>query len=153
MFSFVQFFLLVFVLATSFLVSEVEVSASVTFIPCILLALLPILKERRLSLLSAFGVAFAYMIPPEAIMMADALNIAWGVENVRIGYRVLMVSYFAFYVGFLLGGPSKHSLPQKHQNTSITSLIFKGENTSQLLLLINSLDENLIICLLYQHHI
>lgn len=34
-----------------------------------------------------------------------------------------------------------------------TSLIFKGENTSQLLLLINSLDENLIICLLYQHHI
>ena len=34
-----------------------------------------------------------------------------------------------------------------------TSLIFKGENTGRLLLLINSLDEDLIICLLYQHHI
>lgn len=117
----IQITLLFLINAITFLCSSCSTSASISFFAFLALSLIPFLKEKRPSLLGAFGIGFTYIIPPEAILFEDELNVLWGSENVLIGYRILVLSYSAFYLGFLC---IKNSAIHLHRRLRIPSATF-----------------------------
>lgn len=96
-----QFICLLVIAVTVFLPCAVPTSGVIVFIATCGLFLLSLL-DGKLSLLSAFTAAFAYMIPPEAVLFADVLDVAWGASHVLSGWRVLCLAFVAVNLGFLL---------------------------------------------------
>lgn len=101
MIRFIQYLLLISSGTVIFLPFSIETSATIVFCICGALFALT-LANKRFSLLSAFVFAFAYMIPPEAILMSEALSISWGEEHVLTGWRVLVLAFVAVNCGFLM---------------------------------------------------
>lgn len=101
MLRFFQYLLLICAGTVIFLPFSIETSAMIIFCICGALFALTLTK-KRFSLLSAFVLAFAYMIPPEAILMSDALSITWGEEHVLAGWRILVLAFVAVNCGFIM---------------------------------------------------
>lgn len=114
----IQWILLGCVAISAFLPWSIETLASTAFFLIVALFLLTF-SERKMTLLSSFTFAFAYMIPPEAILFASALSTKWGAGHVLVGYRVLMLSFIAVNVGFLLF--RKHSTSQNERKDLVIS--------------------------------
>lgn len=112
MVHFIQYLLLICVLVAAILPSSIATSASIELFLVIGLFLTS-LANKRLTLLSAFTAAFAYMIPPEAILGEGEIIAKWGEENVLVGYRVLMLSFVSLYVGFLVFRKRRERLGRK----------------------------------------
>lgn len=60
------------------------------------------LLDGRISLVAVFVAAFAYMIPPEMILFGEELSVKWGADHVIVGWRVLVLSFVAVCMGFLV---------------------------------------------------
>lgn len=103
----VQFVILLFITVCILIPNSVSLSASLIFFPAVGLFFIEI-ANGRLSLLAAYLVGVCYMILPEAILSEDFLSAVWGEVNVKVGYRVVMLSFVAVCIGyFLLRGKSE----------------------------------------------
>lgn len=101
MIRFIQCVILIAIIIATLLTRTISTSASVVFFLLVTL-FLSTLADRKISLISAFTFAFAYMIPPEAILGESELIARWGEPHVVTGYRVLVFSFVAVFSGFLL---------------------------------------------------
>lgn len=95
----VRFALLAIVLAGVLIPNSISSSASLIFFPVVGLFCIELFLGR-LSLVSTFILGVAYMILPEAILGEQVLSAVWGEEHVRVGYRVVMLSFVAVCVGY-----------------------------------------------------
>lgn len=97
----IQLLILILITTITLTSQSISSSACLIFFPVIVLFFISIIGGR-LTLLSAFSAGFAYMVLPEAIQSEELLITQWGASNVKTGYRVLVLSFVAVCVGFLI---------------------------------------------------
>ncbi|MBE6400907.1 MAG: oligosaccharide repeat unit polymerase [Verrucomicrobia bacterium] len=96
-----QVVLLAIIASSVFLPCPIATSGTVV-LSATLLFFITTLLDGRISLIAVFVAAFAYMVPPEAILFGEELSVKWGVDHVVVGWRVLVLSFVAVCIGFLL---------------------------------------------------
>lgn len=102
MIVFLQIALLFLLAGTVLACKSVALAGPLAFLPMLVLTALPVLKAKRVLLVSAFSFAFVYMILPEAVLSESDLFVKWGQSHVLVGWRVLVLSYIAVYCGYLV---------------------------------------------------
>lgn len=99
MLGFFQLTLCLFAIILSVVVN-LDTSAPLLMWLYILLAILQVIQEKKISLVTVFLCSFIYMVFPEAILFGNLVAAKWGIEHTQTGFLFLIVSSICVFVGY-----------------------------------------------------
>lgn len=100
--NYIQLLLILFTIFSSLLSSDIYLNASIYLYSYLAILTFEIVKNKKITLIVIFIIAFLYMIIPEAILNFNDLYLTWGVKNVNDSFSYLVITSGLIFIGYKL---------------------------------------------------
>lgn len=94
-----RFIIIVAIILIVFVFPNIYYSSLILFWVYIILIVNIFMAFRGISLLFTFLIAFAYTVFPESLLESENLYLTWGIDNVNIGFRYVVLGSLCLVMG------------------------------------------------------